>query len=124
MRTEGDRAITVRDLSNGKMLMPEPPGVQVRRHLFSKETTMLACNMERSVDIFEIPFVWDDCSMNSDRIAQCRLAPRPGADWRHRGSLAPFVAVSAFISGNRHKRRNSLAPLPLAPIKCYGRWVD
>eukprot|EP01043_Picozoa_sp_COSAG02_P032328 COSAG02_NODE_2155_length_9651_cov_112.913544_5_plen_108_part_00 len=31
VRTEGDRAITVRDLSNGKMLMPEPPGVQLRR---------------------------------------------------------------------------------------------
>ena len=36
VRTEGDRAITVRDLSNGKMLMPEPPGVQVRRYLFEE----------------------------------------------------------------------------------------
>ena len=36
VRTEGDRAITVRDLSNGKMLMPEPPGVQLRRHLFEE----------------------------------------------------------------------------------------
>ena len=36
VRTEGDRAITVRDLSNGKMIMPEPPGVQVRRHLFEE----------------------------------------------------------------------------------------
>ena len=36
VRTEGDRAITVRDLSNGKMLVPEPPGVQVRRHLFEE----------------------------------------------------------------------------------------
>jgi hypothetical protein len=36
VRTEGDRAITVRDLSNGKMLMLEPPGVQLRRHLFEE----------------------------------------------------------------------------------------
>ena len=54
---EGDRAITVRDLSNGKMLMPEPPGVQVRRHLFEDETTILKCNAERSVDIVTIPFI-------------------------------------------------------------------
>jgi hypothetical protein len=34
VRTEGDRAITVRDLSNGKMLMPEPPGVSFRQFTF------------------------------------------------------------------------------------------
>ena len=33
---EGVRPITRRDLSNGKMLVPEPPGVQVRRHLFEE----------------------------------------------------------------------------------------
>ena len=42
-----------------------------------------------------------------------RLAHRPSlgatprhasADWLHRGQLAPFVAVSADISGKRHKR--------------------
>ena len=36
VRMEDDRAITVRDLSDGKVLMPSPPGMQLRRHLFER----------------------------------------------------------------------------------------
>eukprot|EP01043_Picozoa_sp_COSAG02_P061169 COSAG02_NODE_8159_length_2685_cov_18.595901_1_plen_233_part_00 len=42
--------------------------------------------------------------------AQRRLAPPPSADWRHGASLAPFVAVSADKSGNRHKRQQAHCP--------------
>ena len=34
VRTRDERALTVRDLSEGKIKMPDPPGMQIRKHLF------------------------------------------------------------------------------------------
>ena len=34
VRTRDERALTVRDLSEGKIKMPDPPGTQIRKHLF------------------------------------------------------------------------------------------